>query len=81
MSTGERLPLGLRGILALPERSCLCGHGSTESKAPGHEVRHAAGSPGVLAVGEVRGGNVKRVASAVGEGSMCIAFVQQVLHE
>ena len=37
--------------------------------------------PGVFAVGDVRGGNVKRVASAVGEGSIAISFVHQVLHE
>jgi len=37
--------------------------------------------PGVLAVGDVRCGNVKRVASAVGEGSMAIMFVHKVLHE
>jgi thioredoxin reductase (NADPH) len=37
--------------------------------------------PGVFAVGDVRGGNVKRVASAVGEGSIAVAFVHQVLHE
>ena len=37
--------------------------------------------PGVFAVGDVRGGNMKRVASAVGEGSTAIAFVHQVLHE
>lgn len=37
--------------------------------------------PGVFAVGDVRGGNVKRVASAVGEGSIAIAFVHQVRHE
>jgi thioredoxin reductase (NADPH) len=36
--------------------------------------------PGVFAVGDVRGGNVKRVASAVGEGSIAVAFVHQVLH-
>ena len=35
--------------------------------------------PGVLAVGDVRGGNIKRVASAVGEGSISIAFVHQLL--
>jgi thioredoxin reductase (NADPH) len=35
--------------------------------------------PGVFAVGDVRGGNVKRVASAVGEGSIAVAFVHQVL--
>ena len=35
--------------------------------------------PGVLAVGDVRAGNVKRVASAVGEGSIAITFVHQLL--
>jgi thioredoxin reductase (NADPH) len=34
---------------------------------------------GVFAVGDVRGGNIKRVASAVGEGSIAVAFVHQVL--
>jgi thioredoxin reductase (NADPH) len=37
--------------------------------------------PGVFAVGDVRGGNVKRVASAVGEGSIAISFVHRVLNE
>ena len=37
--------------------------------------------PGVFAVGDVRGGNTKRVASAVGEGSIAISFVHQVLSE
>jgi thioredoxin reductase (NADPH) len=37
--------------------------------------------PAVFAVGDVRGGNVKRVASAVGEGSIAITFVHQVLDE
>jgi thioredoxin reductase (NADPH) len=37
--------------------------------------------PGVFAIGDVRGGNIKRVASAVGEGSVAIAFVHQVLRE
>jgi thioredoxin reductase (NADPH) len=37
--------------------------------------------PGVFAVGDVRGGNMKRVASAVGEGSTAIAFVHRVLAE
>jgi len=35
--------------------------------------------PGIFAVGDVRGGNVKRVASAVGEGSIAVALVHQVL--
>jgi thioredoxin reductase (NADPH) len=37
--------------------------------------------PGVFAVGDVRAGNTKRVASAVGEGSTAIASVHQVLTE
>jgi thioredoxin reductase (NADPH) len=37
--------------------------------------------PGVFAVGDVRGGNIKRVASAVGEGSIAVAFVHQVLQQ
>jgi len=37
--------------------------------------------PGVFAVGDVRSGNVKRVASAVGEGSIAISFVHRFLHE
>ncbi|HMG99761.1 MAG TPA: FAD-dependent oxidoreductase, partial [Terriglobales bacterium] len=37
--------------------------------------------PGVFAVGDIRGGSVKRVASAVGEGSIAISFVHRVLSE
>lgn len=37
--------------------------------------------PGIFACGDVRFGPVKRVASAVGEGSMAIAFVHQYLKE
>lgn len=37
--------------------------------------------PGIFAVGDVRGGSVKRVASAVGEGSIAISFVHQVLSQ
>jgi thioredoxin reductase (NADPH) len=37
--------------------------------------------PGVFAVGDVRCGNIKRVASAVGEGSIAISFVHRALAE
>ena len=37
--------------------------------------------PGVLAVGDVRSGSTKRVASAVGEGSIAVATVHQILAE
>ncbi|MBT9317654.1 FAD-dependent oxidoreductase [Leptothoe spongobia] len=35
--------------------------------------------PGIFAVGDVRHGSVKRVASGVGEGSICVQFVHQHL--
>jgi thioredoxin reductase (NADPH) len=37
--------------------------------------------PGVFAVGDIRSGSVKRVASAVGEGSMAVQFTHKVLAE
>jgi thioredoxin reductase (NADPH) len=37
--------------------------------------------PGIFAVGDVRHGSVKRVASAVGEGSACVQAVHRVLAE
>jgi thioredoxin reductase (NADPH) len=40
-----------------------------------------ASVPGVFAVGDVRSGSVKRVASAVGEGSVAVQYVHSVLAE
>ena len=37
--------------------------------------------PGVFAAGDARAGSVKRIASAVGEGSICVQFVHRVLRE
>jgi thioredoxin reductase (NADPH) len=37
--------------------------------------------PGVFAAGDVRSGSVKRVASAVGEGSMAVQFVHEHLKD
>jgi thioredoxin reductase (NADPH) len=37
--------------------------------------------PGVFAVGDVRSGSIKRVASAVGEGSIANSFIHKVLQE
>jgi thioredoxin reductase (NADPH) len=36
--------------------------------------------PGVFAVGDVRHGSIKRVAAAVGEGSVAIQLVHQYLN-
>jgi thioredoxin reductase (NADPH) len=37
--------------------------------------------PGVFAVGDARSASVKRVASAVGEGSICVQLIHRVLQE
>jgi thioredoxin reductase (NADPH) len=37
--------------------------------------------PGVFAVGDIRAGSLKRVAAAVGDGSMAVQFVHRVLTE
>jgi thioredoxin reductase (NADPH) len=39
------------------------------------------GVPGIFAVGDVRSGSIKRVASAVGEGSISVQLVHRVLQE
>jgi thioredoxin reductase (NADPH) len=40
---------------------------------------HGTSLPGVFAVGDVRSGSIKRVASAVGEGSVVVAEIHQYL--
>jgi len=37
--------------------------------------------PGIFAVGDVRCGNSKRVAAAVGEGSVCVQLIHRILNE
>ena len=37
--------------------------------------------PGIFAVGDVRSGSIKRVASAVGEGAMAISQLHQAISE
>jgi thioredoxin reductase (NADPH) len=50
--------------------------------AQGHllESPYATTRPGIFAVGDVRAGSVKRVASSVGEGSVVIQAVHHYLH-
>jgi thioredoxin reductase len=37
--------------------------------------------PGVFAAGDIRSSSIKRVASEVGEGSIAISFVHQVIQQ
>jgi thioredoxin reductase (NADPH) len=75
--------------IALDDRGfVLTGPGAARA-ADGGEWQHAGrppllletSRPGVLAVGDVRSGSVKRVASAVGEGSMAVRLVHEHLAE
>lgn len=79
----------LNGCVALDDKSfiktgpALSAEDLAKAKWPLARAPHLLETslPGVFAVGDVRSGNVKRVASAVGEGSIAVSFVHQVLHE
>ncbi len=77
----------LQGCLALDEKGFvktgqdltaedLAGSGWALSRPP---LLLETSRPGIFAVGDVRSGNVKRVASAVGEGSISIQLAHRVL--
>ena len=78
----------LRGCLALDEKGFIV-TGRDLDLSAGREIWPLArppqmletSLPGVFAVGDVRAGNVKRVASAVGEGSIAIHLVHRALAE
>ena len=54
----------------------VAGNGWSPARAP---FVFESSMPGVFAVGDVRSGSVKRVASAAGEGSVAIQQVHQYL--
>jgi thioredoxin reductase (NADPH) len=79
----------LDGCLALDQKgfvltgSDLSGRATNEARWPLQRLPYLleTSRPGIFAVGDVRAGNVKRVASAVGEGSIAISFVHRWLTE
>jgi thioredoxin reductase (NADPH) len=81
----------LKGCLALDDKGfVLTGRdldspGTSDVKPAWPLTRHPlmleTSLPGVFAVGDVRSGNVKRVASAVGEGAIAIHLVHRALAE
>jgi thioredoxin reductase (NADPH) len=68
----------LNGCLALDSKGFV----QTGHNADGHALAspYATSKPGVFAVGDVRAGSVKRVASGVGEGSVVVAAIHQFLN-
>ncbi len=70
----------LRGTLDLDERGFIVtGAVSGGNGGPPVLSPYQTSLPGVFAVGDVRNGSVKRVASAVGEGSVVVSAVHQYL--
>ena len=64
-------------VLTGPRRRC---NGRHVADGPGaRRCCSRRACPGVFAVGDVRSGSIKRVASAVGEGSMAIRLVHEHL--
>jgi thioredoxin reductase (NADPH) len=60
----------LADLLALDQRGFVL-----TGEAAGSTCRYGTSRPGIYAVGDVRAGSVKRVASAVGEGSVVISDI------
>ena len=75
----------LKGCLALDERGFILTGRDLNGSWQGPKSRPPemleTSLPGVFAVGDVRAGNVKRVAAAVGEGAISIYMVHRALAE
>ena len=81
----------LKGCLALDQKGFILTGRDLDTPGDGNGNPHwpldrapemlETSLPGVFAVGDVRAGNVKRVASAVGEGAISIHLVHRALAE
>jgi len=67
----------LRGCLELDDKGFVV----TGRARDGVVSPYETGTPGVFAIGDVRAGSVKRVASAVGEGSVVVHQIHRFLGE
>lgn len=68
----------LRGVVALDDNGYVI-TGAEDAQDGRRAMLLETSRPGVLAVGDVRSGSIKRVASAVGEGSMAVRLVHEHL--
>jgi thioredoxin reductase (NADPH) len=77
----------LKGCVVLDDKGFILTGRDLENVVPAALQRAAipqmleTSLPGVFAVGDVRSGNVKRVASAVGEGAVAVQLVHRALAE
>lgn len=65
----------LRGLVSLDDRNFVMTGDAVNAGSP-----YATSCPGIFAVGDVRSGSVKRVASSVGEGSVVISKIWEFLN-
>jgi thioredoxin reductase (NADPH) len=65
----------LSGLVKLDAKGFVCTGSDAGANSP-----FATSQPGIFAVGDIRAGSVKRVASAVGEGSVVVSKVWEFLH-
>jgi thioredoxin reductase (NADPH) len=90
-NTGETRDIETRALFimvgAAPNTAWLSGLVELDAKGfvrtgweIGAQSPYATSHPGIFAVGDVRAGSVKRVASAVGEGSVVVSKVWEFLH-
>ena len=68
----------LDGCLALDARGFV--QTGTDAEGKALTSPYATTQPGLFAVGDIRSGSVKRVASSVGEGSVVVQAVHQFLN-
>jgi thioredoxin reductase (NADPH) len=69
----------LQGVIALDDRAFAVTGAAAVDGATAIDSPYQTSLPGVFAVGDVRSGSVKRVASAVGEGSVVVQDVHRYL--
>jgi thioredoxin reductase (NADPH) len=69
----------LHGAIELDERGFVVTGLTAAEDGSGATSPYETSLPGVFAVGDVRSGSIKRVASAVGEGSVVVQAVHQYL--
>jgi thioredoxin reductase (NADPH) len=75
---GDKIALDARGFVLTGQDAASARNGDHPGAAHPPVVFETS-RPGVFAVGDVRSGSVKRVASAVGEASMAVRFVHEHL--
>jgi thioredoxin reductase (NADPH) len=79
----------LESCVALDDKGFVLTGPDLHPELPGHKAwplqrppLHLESSvPGIFAVGDVRSGSAKRVAAAVGEGSVSVQLLHRILHE